>query len=190
MGDSFAHTAKYALPAKPNDTELAPTNSSGASVEAISAFVGTQGTDFVVNGQVHFFSGSNDYFLILRYFPVPFLTSGVHLTALCLVRACPLACAGTTLQTLKWPPSSRCGCTISHLSHRCHDCRRPDFALSMVELPAGVRPQTMASKGIDLVRTWGFLNGQHDTIDPGVALQPSVRIHALHAASPELIAAT
>ena len=33
----------------------------------------------------------------------------------------------------------------------------------------------MAGNGIDLVRTWGFLNGAQDPYAVGVALQPSVR---------------
>jgi mannan endo-1,4-beta-mannosidase len=32
----------------------------------------------------------------------------------------------------------------------------------------------MAGKGIDLIRTWGFLNGAQDPYAVGVALQPSV----------------
>ena len=66
--DSFRQSQKYALPAPPNGTDLQPTNSSEtASVEAISGFVSVLGTDFILNGQKHYFSGSNDYFLILRY---------------------------------------------------------------------------------------------------------------------------
>ena len=32
----------------------------------MSGFVGRNGTNFVVDGRVHFFPGSNDYFLLLR----------------------------------------------------------------------------------------------------------------------------
>ena len=36
--------------------------------------------------------------------------------------------------------------------------------------------QIMAGYGIDLIRTWGFLNGAQDALAKGVALQPSVSI--------------
>ena len=36
--------------------------------------------------------------------------------------------------------------------------------------------QVMAGNGVDLIRTWGFLNGAQDPYAVGVALQPSVRI--------------
>ncbi len=35
--------------------------------------------------------------------------------------------------------------------------------------------QVMAGNGVDLIRTWGFLNGAQDPYAVGVALQPSVR---------------
>ena len=66
---SFARTEKYTLPARPNDAALGPANAStAAAVEAISAgaFVRTSGTNFLLNDQVRYFAGSNDYFLVLR----------------------------------------------------------------------------------------------------------------------------
>lgn len=47
-----------------------PATSDGAQPETapvpVSGFVHRSGQNFVVNGSVHFFPGSNDYFLILR----------------------------------------------------------------------------------------------------------------------------
>jgi hypothetical protein len=66
---SFARTEKFTLPARPRDAAFAPTNASttAAAVEANSpgAFVTTSGTNFVQNSQVRYFSGANDYFLVL-----------------------------------------------------------------------------------------------------------------------------
>lgn len=38
----------------------------------------------------------------------------------------------------------------------------------------GVCKQVMSENGIDLIRTWGFLNGQDDPYTAGVSIQPSV----------------
>ncbi len=38
----------------------------------------------------------------------------------------------------------------------------------------GVRKQVMAGNGIDLIRTWGFLNGVNDPSYAAVSIQPSV----------------
>ena len=39
--------------------------------------------------------------------------------------------------------------------------------------------QIMAEYGIDLIRTWGFLNGAQDALAKGVALQPSVSVASI-----------
>ena len=41
----------------------------GAKTEAAGGFVTTQGTNFVLNGEILKLSGSNDYFLIFRWAP-------------------------------------------------------------------------------------------------------------------------
>jgi hypothetical protein len=67
--ESYVQHGKFSLP----KIDLIPGfNVSGqdAQVETaptpVSGFVSTSGQNFVVNGSVHFFPGSNDYFLILR----------------------------------------------------------------------------------------------------------------------------
>ena len=55
-------------------------------------------------------------------------------------------------------------CNASGASHRRKAYTSHDHACA----------QIMASKGIDLIRTWGFLNGAQDPYAVGVALQPSV----------------
>jgi mannan endo-1,4-beta-mannosidase len=62
---------KYVLPPKPNRISSIVGNSStvspqNARTEALGAFVSTLGGNFVLNGDIKYFSGSNDYFLILR----------------------------------------------------------------------------------------------------------------------------
>ena len=41
-------------------------------------------------------------------------------------------------------------------------------------LYSGVLVQIMSGNGIDLIRTWGFLNGVDDPYNAGVSIQPSV----------------
>ncbi len=70
QGEEFPRGARYVLP------EIQPIglNPSAPSDSAqpetapvpVSGFVQRSGPNFVVNGSVHFFPGSNDYFLILR----------------------------------------------------------------------------------------------------------------------------
>lgn len=67
--ESFVQHGKFSLP----KIDLIPGfNVSGEDAQAetaptpLSGFVSTSGQNFVVNGSVQFFPGSNDYFLILR----------------------------------------------------------------------------------------------------------------------------
>ena len=70
----FNRSDKYLLPSPPVDNSFAPLQNEGfaasvaAKVEAAGniGFVKTSGTNFVLNGKITYFSGSNDYFLILR----------------------------------------------------------------------------------------------------------------------------
>ena len=60
---------KFALPEIPLAFSMAAVNEISqpqGMPSAVSGFVGRNGTNFVVNGKVHFFPGSNDYFLLLR----------------------------------------------------------------------------------------------------------------------------
>ncbi len=41
-----------------------------------------------------------------------------------------------------------------------------------------LRAQVMAGNGIDLIRTWGFLNGVDDPIYAAVSMQPSVTLQS------------
>ena len=71
---NFRRSDKYLLPSQPADDSFAPLQNEGfaarvaAKVEAGGnmGFVKTNGTYFVLNGKITYFSGSNDYFLILR----------------------------------------------------------------------------------------------------------------------------
>ena len=63
---------KFALPEIPLAFSMAATTETSppqGTPLAVSGFVGRNGTNFVVNGKVHFFPGSNDYFLLLRWVP-------------------------------------------------------------------------------------------------------------------------
>ena len=60
---------KFALPEIPLAFSMAATTEISqpqGQPSAVSGFVGRNGTNFVVDGRVHFFPGSNDYFLLLR----------------------------------------------------------------------------------------------------------------------------
>ena len=60
---------KFALPEIPLAFSMAATTEISqpqGQPSAVSGFVGRNGTNFVLNGRVHFFPGSNDYFLLLR----------------------------------------------------------------------------------------------------------------------------
>ncbi|EIE21346.1 glycoside hydrolase [Coccomyxa subellipsoidea C-169] len=109
---------KYTLPSQPTDDSFAPLENRELAAKVESGgnvgFVGTNGTNFVLNGKITYFSGSNDYFLILR----------------------------------------------TYLSD---DQVRLFF-------------RVMAGNGIDLIRTWGFLNGQDDPYTAGVSIQPSIGV--------------
>ncbi len=63
---------KYLLPEQPADSSFAPVNETLAARTEASGnvgFVTTKGINFVLNGQIKYFSGSNDYFLIMRCCP-------------------------------------------------------------------------------------------------------------------------
>ncbi len=66
----FPRNARYVLPDVLPIGTYPPAPGEGAQPEtepvAVSGFVQRSGQNFVVNGSVHFFPGSNDYFLILR----------------------------------------------------------------------------------------------------------------------------
>ena len=66
----FNRSDKYTLPSQPTDDSFAPLENRELAAKIESGgnfgFVGTSGTNFVLNGKITYFSGSNDYFLILR----------------------------------------------------------------------------------------------------------------------------
>ena len=66
----FPRHANYLLPNQPAKAEMENAITEGAKTEAapaaVSGFVTTSGQNFILNGKIHFFPGSNDYFLILR----------------------------------------------------------------------------------------------------------------------------
>ena len=70
QGEEFPRGARYVLPDIQPIGLNPPATSDSAQPETapvpVSGFVQRSGQNFVVNGSVHFFSGSNDYFLILR----------------------------------------------------------------------------------------------------------------------------
>ncbi|CAL8463202.1 g2736 [Coccomyxa elongata] len=115
----YSRGNKYILPKQPADSAFAPVNNLPYAARAESAgnigFVQTNGTNFVLNGKIKYFSGSNDYFLIMR----------------------------------------------NYLSD---DQVRLFF-------------KVMAGNGIDLVRTWGFLNGVNDPSYAAVSIQPSIGVY-------------
>ena len=70
QGDEFPRDARYVLPEVQPIGLNPPATSDSAQPETapvpVSGFVQRSGQNFVVNGTVQFFPGSNDYFLILR----------------------------------------------------------------------------------------------------------------------------
>ena len=70
QGDEFPRGARFVLPEVQPIGLNPPATSESAQPETapvpVSGFVQRSGQHFVVNGSVHFFPGSNDYFLILR----------------------------------------------------------------------------------------------------------------------------
>ena len=66
---TFTRDPKYILGPVPSSDDFLASNE-GAQTEAspagLSSFVRTSGQYFTVDGQVRYFAGSNDYFLILR----------------------------------------------------------------------------------------------------------------------------
>ena len=70
QGDKFPRDARLVLPEVQPIGLNPPATSESAQPETapvpVSGFVQRSGQNFVVNGSVHFFPGSNDYFLILR----------------------------------------------------------------------------------------------------------------------------
>ncbi len=70
QGEEFPRDARYVLPEVQPIGLNPPATSDSAQPETapvpVSGFVQRSGQNFVVNGSVHFFPGSNDYFLILR----------------------------------------------------------------------------------------------------------------------------
>ena len=68
-GTTFPRDPKYILGPVPSSDDFLASNE-GAQTEAapanLSGFVRTSGQYFTVAGQVRYFAGSNDYFLILR----------------------------------------------------------------------------------------------------------------------------
>ena len=70
---NYSRGEKYVLPQQPADSSFAPIKNQALTARTESSgnvgFVTTNGTTFVLNGQIKYFSGSNDYFLILRCCP-------------------------------------------------------------------------------------------------------------------------
>lgn len=73
----FQRNEKYILPQQPADTSFAPVKDEAvaARIEAGTniGFVGTSGTNFVLNDKIRHFSGSNSFFLIMRCRPTHLL---------------------------------------------------------------------------------------------------------------------
>ena len=69
----YSRGSKYILPQRPADSSFAPVKNLPYAARAEAAgnvgFVRTNGTNFVLNGKIKYFSGSNDYFLIMRCYP-------------------------------------------------------------------------------------------------------------------------
>lgn len=69
----FVRGDKYLLPTQPGDDSFAPVKQQALQARVESGgnigFVKTNGTYFTLNGMIKYFSGSNDYFLILRCSP-------------------------------------------------------------------------------------------------------------------------
>ena len=67
---NYTRGEKYILPQQPADSSFAPIKNQALAAKTESAgnvgFVTTNGTNFVLNGHIKYFSGSNDYFLIMR----------------------------------------------------------------------------------------------------------------------------
>ncbi|CAL8463203.1 g2737 [Coccomyxa elongata] len=116
---NYSRGEKYVLPQQPADSSFAPIKNQALAARTESSgnvgFVTTNGTNFVLNGQIKYFSGSNDYFLILRNY------------------------------------------------------LRDDQVRLFFKV--------MAGNGIDLIRTWGFLNGVNDPSYAAVSIQPSVGVY-------------
>ncbi|BDA44582.1 probable mannan endo-1,4-beta-mannosidase 1 at N-terminal half [Coccomyxa sp. Obi] len=110
---------KFILPEQPANSSFAPVNGEAlaARIEAGGniGFVKTTGTNFVLNGKIRYFSGSNNHFLILRNY--------------------------------------------------------------LTDAQVKLFFKVMAGNGIDLIRTWGFLNGVGDPSYAAVSIQPSVGVY-------------
>ena len=73
----FQRHEKYILPQQPADSSFAPVKDAAlaARIEAGTnvGYVGTSGTNFVLNGKIRHFSGSNSFFLVMRCCPTHIL---------------------------------------------------------------------------------------------------------------------
>ena len=69
----YVRDEKYILPEQPADSSFAPVENQTLAARTESSgnvgFVTTNGINFVLNGKIKYFSGSNDYFLIMRRVP-------------------------------------------------------------------------------------------------------------------------
>ena len=111
----FNRSDKYTLPSQPTDDSFAPLENRELAAKVESGgnvgFVGTNGTNFVLNGKITYFSGSNDYFLILRCRPchycylygTMFAVKLHFLTKMLVARVqeTPVCSAGPTFRTTK-----------------------------------------------------------------------------------------